>query len=686
MSNKQQVNQAILTNRIKSALTHLVDDNQSAFVPGRAITDNILLTQELLKGYNCVNGPKRCSFKIDIQKAYDTIWIFQWWKRAKTRGFHIPLHIHIGYGNAKSYFEDEIRKEKEFKYHFGCKQLKITHLCFADDLIMLCHGDITSLNTLKKALDKFSALSGLYPNLGKCTMFCGSLDSDTKDEISNIFPFKEGKLPVRYLGVPLVTKKIGIANCKQLVDKVTQKLNDRKNTSLSYAGRAQLIASVLGSMQVYWGSVFLLPKAVVIDIEKLFKRFLWNSGESCKGKAKVAWKDVFKPKDQGGMGFKSLEVWNKTLLVKHLWNVASKKESLWVKWINVVKLKMRSVWDVAADSKDSWVWKNLLSLRDWVGKHMRYKVGNGKSINVWHDKWNDGDYLSKNISKKEIFYAGFNDQTKLADVMDSDGWKWPADWFVKYPWISNMKTPILNNCPDKAVWVDSNGIERRFSTNTVWKDVRSTSAKVSWHNLVWHPNCIPKHTFILWLAAKEKMYTQDKLSKWYPNKIFECSLCKKGMDSHDHLFFKCDYAKEIWKKICGKARMKFHNDSWNNTLDEMSKGVANRSVWGVIRKLCLAAVVYYIWQERNLRLFNNDQRDKEVLINTIIEEIKAKMVSITVKNTDTVLQAEEEWKLVTENHHDGAPGFKLCITEWRIESGCYNLLGDAQIDMSLEVQ
>ncbi|GKA62260.1 hypothetical protein Tco_0761779, partial [Tanacetum coccineum] len=76
--------------------------------------------------------------------------------------------------------------------------------------------------------------------------------------------------------------------------------------------------------------------------------------------------------------------------------------------------------------------------------------------------WNDGDYLSKNISKKEIFYDGFNDQTKLADVMDFDGWKWPADWFVKYPWISNMKTPILINCPDKVVWVDNKGIERNM--------------------------------------------------------------------------------------------------------------------------------------------------------------------------------------------------------------------------------
>lgn len=63
----------ILTNRIKKALNQVVGDNQSAFVPGIAITDSILLTQELLKGYNCSNGPKRCSFKIDIQKVN---WMF----------------------------------------------------------------------------------------------------------------------------------------------------------------------------------------------------------------------------------------------------------------------------------------------------------------------------------------------------------------------------------------------------------------------------------------------------------------------------------------------------------------------------------------------------------------------------------------------------------------------------------
>ncbi|GJV64974.1 RNA-directed DNA polymerase, eukaryota, reverse transcriptase zinc-binding domain protein [Tanacetum coccineum] len=67
----------ILTNRIKDGLSKVISLNQSAFIPGRHIQDNILISQELLNGYNRKNGAKRCVMKIDIQKAYDTVnWDF----------------------------------------------------------------------------------------------------------------------------------------------------------------------------------------------------------------------------------------------------------------------------------------------------------------------------------------------------------------------------------------------------------------------------------------------------------------------------------------------------------------------------------------------------------------------------------------------------------------------------------
>lgn len=67
----------ILANKIKGCLNFIVDDNQNAFIPDRRISDNILLTQELLRGYHRKKGKPRCAFKVDIRKAYDSVsWEF----------------------------------------------------------------------------------------------------------------------------------------------------------------------------------------------------------------------------------------------------------------------------------------------------------------------------------------------------------------------------------------------------------------------------------------------------------------------------------------------------------------------------------------------------------------------------------------------------------------------------------
>lgn len=63
----------ILSDRLKDSLVDIINENQSAFVPGRQISDNILLSQELMKNYHIDRGISRCAFKVDIQKAYDTV-------------------------------------------------------------------------------------------------------------------------------------------------------------------------------------------------------------------------------------------------------------------------------------------------------------------------------------------------------------------------------------------------------------------------------------------------------------------------------------------------------------------------------------------------------------------------------------------------------------------------------------
>ena len=63
----------ILADRMKGYLNFLISLMQSAFIPGRLISDNILMAHELVAGYQRGTGPPRCAFKIDIRKAYDTV-------------------------------------------------------------------------------------------------------------------------------------------------------------------------------------------------------------------------------------------------------------------------------------------------------------------------------------------------------------------------------------------------------------------------------------------------------------------------------------------------------------------------------------------------------------------------------------------------------------------------------------
>ncbi|GKC42591.1 RNA-directed DNA polymerase, eukaryota, reverse transcriptase zinc-binding domain protein [Tanacetum coccineum] len=172
-----------------------------------------------------------------------------------------------------SIIHKKVKDNHGFQYHFGCKKLKITNVCFADDLLMFCHADRISVSIHKEAIDKFGKVAGLIPNYNKSTIIFGCLNDEEQQEILEIMPFKVEKLPIRYLGVSLTSRKIKNKECKSLIDKVESKVQNWKNKSLSYAGRLMLVASVLESIHVYWASVFLLPDGVIKDINRILKDF-----------------------------------------------------------------------------------------------------------------------------------------------------------------------------------------------------------------------------------------------------------------------------------------------------------------------------------------------------------------------------------------------------------------------------
>ena len=171
---------------------------------------------------------------------------------------------------------------------------------------------------MMREFSNFSTVSGLQANLDKsCIYFCG-LSVQDQEAIQELLPIPKGQLPFRYLGVPLSSRKLSFHNCKPLLEKVQPRVSNWSHKLLSYAGRLQLIRAVIFGIQAYWCQIFLLPKKVLREIEKIFRLFLWTGKDTPSRKASVAWDQMCFPRAQGGWNLISLPHWNRAASIKLL--------------------------------------------------------------------------------------------------------------------------------------------------------------------------------------------------------------------------------------------------------------------------------------------------------------------------------------------------------------------------------
>lgn len=114
--------------------------------------------------------------------------------------------------NVLSYMLDRAVARNLFGYHPRCKNILLTHLCFADDLLVFTDGTKRSVEGVLKVFNEFAAISGLNISLEKSTRYIAGISEDTEREILSSFQLASGKLHVRYLGLPLLTKRMTVCD------------------------------------------------------------------------------------------------------------------------------------------------------------------------------------------------------------------------------------------------------------------------------------------------------------------------------------------------------------------------------------------------------------------------------------------------------------------------------------------
>ncbi|KAL5146890.1 putative ribonuclease H protein [Glycine soja] len=221
---------------------------------------------------------------------------------------------------------------------------------------------------MMRAYESFSKATGLLVNPQKCSLLCAGIDAVTKREILEVSGFQEGQLPFKYLGVPVTSKKLSTIHYSPLIDKIVGKIKHWTARLLSYAGRLQLVNSVMFALTNYWLNCFPFPKSVLQKIEAICRIFLWTGGFEGSRKSPVAWKQICSPRSCGGLNIIDIDIWNKANLMKLLWNLSSKEDSLWVKWIQAYYVKRSELMHIEMKNTDSWIMKAILKQREDLEK------------------------------------------------------------------------------------------------------------------------------------------------------------------------------------------------------------------------------------------------------------------------------------------------------------------------------
>lgn len=415
--------------------------------------------------------------------------------------------------------------------------------------------------------------------------------------------------------------------------------------TLSYVGRLQLIKSILFSIQVYWSSLFCLPRSTLKKMDSTLSAFLWKGSSLSTSGAKVAWAKVCLPKQEGGLGIMRLKDWNKAATIKHIWRLLTVDTSIWTSWIHKVLLKRKPFWLVQSSNYSSWCWRKMLQSRSWCRGFIRSTIGDGKNTNLWLDNWLPQGPLHDLFSSRTIASTRLPLDAKVSEIISNGAWNFPnGDTELDDLWPTINFLPRIH-CKDELLWNNS----PKFTIKAVWEAIRARGTASALHHSFWFKDHIPRHAFIHWLACYGRLQTTDRLVSWGIPTTRSCMLCKELEESHDHLFFRCNFADEVWMIVRAKTFTEWpHHSIWH--LTNWTAKYANRkgNIEDTIRRLALSATTYAIWHERNSRTFDQKARPSYEVARSIVNTIRERLLFICSEHAVKIpAHVQNTWSLKT---------------------------------------
>jgi hypothetical protein len=107
---------------------------------------------------------------------------------------------------------------------------------YADDVVIFLRPTTNDVNNLRDILVNFGLVTGLQPNLQKTTVSAISYGDINLDAVLAGLPVARAHFPIKYLGLPLSTRRLCKVDFQPQIDKAASKLSAWYGRNLTQAG------------------------------------------------------------------------------------------------------------------------------------------------------------------------------------------------------------------------------------------------------------------------------------------------------------------------------------------------------------------------------------------------------------------------------------------------------------------